>query len=173
MILREKHKNNVDCAMGYGRCEPERMLLAGGDAMTLIPIVVEQPAAVSGPTTYIPGLGRQDRLIGGIDDSMANPVIAQMRFQGEDPDKDINLTSIARRVCNPRLRYTIRCSMKPRPHGVGLQPAWQLCCWRPARGQALCSSVFARHDTPAFGGTSGQATDIEIREGDPDQENHP
>jgi len=31
MILKEKHKNNVDCGEGCGRRESERMLLAGGD----------------------------------------------------------------------------------------------------------------------------------------------
>jgi len=140
-------------------------------AMTLIPIVVEQTSR--GERAYdIYSRLLKDRIVfigGPIDDSMANLVIAQMLFlQGEDPDKDINLyvNSPGGSVTSGLAIYDTMQYVKPQVSTVCVGLAASMAAVLLAAGTkgkryALPYSRVMIHQ-PA-GGTSGQATDIEIQ----------
>jgi ATP-dependent Clp protease protease subunit len=140
-------------------------------AMTLIPIVVEQTSR--GERAYdIYSRLLKDRIVfigGPIDDSMANLVIAQMLFlQGEDPDKDINLyvNSPGGSVTSGLAIYDTMQYVKPQVSTVCVGLAASMAAVLLAAGAkgkryALPYSRIMIHQ-PA-GGTSGQATDIEIQ----------
>jgi len=140
-------------------------------AMTLIPIVVEQTSR--GERAYdIYSRLLKDRIVfigGPIDDSMANLVIAQMLFlQGEDPDKDINLyvNSPGGSVTSGLAIYDTMQYVKPQVSTVCVGLAASMAAVLLAAGArgkryALPYSRVMIHQ-PA-GGTSGQATDIEIQ----------
>ncbi len=139
--------------------------------MTLIPIVVEQTSR--GERAYdIYSRLLKDRIVfigGPIDDSMANLVIAQMLFlQGEDPDKDINLyvNSPGGSVTSGLAIYDTMQYVKPQVSTVCVGLAASMAAVLLAAGTkgkryALPYSRVMIHQ-PA-GGTSGQATDIEIQ----------
>ena len=139
--------------------------------MTLIPIVVEQTSR--GERAYdIYSRLLKDRIVfigGPIDDSMANLVIAQMLFlQGEDPDKDINLyvNSPGGSVTSGLAIYDTMQYVKPQVSTVCVGLAASMAAVLLAAGArgkryALPYSRVMIHQ-PA-GGTSGQATDIEIQ----------
>ncbi len=139
--------------------------------MTLIPIVVEQTSR--GERAYdIYSRLLKDRIVfigGPIDDSMANLVIAQMLFlQGEDPDKDINLyvNSPGGSVTSGLAIYDTMQYVKPQVSTVCVGLAASMAAVLLAAGAkgkryALPYSRIMIHQ-PA-GGTSGQATDIEIQ----------
>ncbi|HAI87045.1 MAG TPA: ATP-dependent Clp endopeptidase proteolytic subunit ClpP [Firmicutes bacterium] len=139
--------------------------------MTLIPIVVEQTSR--GERAYdIYSRLLKDRIVfigGPIDDSMANLVIAQMLFlQGEDPDKDINLyvNSPGGSVTSGLAIYDTMQYVKPQVSTVCVGLAASMAAVLLAAGakgkrHALPYSRVMIHQ-PA-GGTSGQATDIEIQ----------
>ncbi|HNY68621.1 MAG TPA: ATP-dependent Clp endopeptidase proteolytic subunit ClpP, partial [Bacillota bacterium] len=114
----------------------------------------------------------KDRIVfigGPIDDSMANLVIAQMLFlQGEDPDKDINLyvNSPGGSVTSGLAIYDTMQYVKPQVSTVCVGLAASMAAVLLAAGArgkryALPYSRVMIHQ-PA-GGTSGQATDIEIQ----------
>jgi len=137
----------------------------------LIPIVVEQTSR--GERAYdIYSRLLKDRIVfigGPIDDSMANLVIAQMLFlQGEDPDKDINLyvNSPGGSVTSGLAIYDTMQYVKPQVSTVCVGLAASMAAVLLAAGAkgkryALPYSRVMIHQ-PA-GGTSGQATDIEIQ----------
>ena len=139
--------------------------------MTLIPIVVEQTSR--GERAYdIYSRLLKDRIVfigGPFDDSMANLVIAQMLFlQGEDPDKDINLyvNSPGGSVTSGLAIYDTMQYVKPQVSTVCVGLAASMAAVLLAAGAkgkryALPYSRIMIHQ-PA-GGTSGQATDIEIQ----------
>ena len=139
--------------------------------MTLIPIVVEQTSR--GERAYdIYSRLLKDRIVfigGPIDDSMANLVIAQMLFlQGEDPDKDINLyvNSPGGSVTSGLAIYDTMQYVRPQVSTVCVGLAASMAAVLLAAGArgkryALPYSRVMIHQ-PA-GGTSGQATDIEIQ----------
>ena len=139
--------------------------------MTLIPIVVEQTSR--GERAYdIYSRLLKDRIVfigGPIDDSMANLVIAQMLFlQGEDPDQDINLyvNSPGGSVTSGLAIYDTMQYVKPQVSTVCVGLAASMAAVLLAAGAkgkryALPYSRVMIHQ-PA-GGTSGQATDIEIQ----------
>lgn len=139
--------------------------------MTLIPIVVEQTSR--GERAYdIYSRLLKDRIVfigGPIDDGMANLVIAQMLFlQGEDPDKDINLyvNSPGGSVTAGLAIYDTMQYVKPQVSTVCVGLAASMAAVLLAAGAngkryALPYSRIMIHQ-PA-GGTSGQATDIEIQ----------
>ena len=139
--------------------------------MTLIPIVVEQTSR--GERAYdIYSRLLKDRIVfigDPIDDSMANLVIAQMLFlQGEDPDKDINLyvNSPGGSVTSGLAIYDTMQYVKPQVSTVCVGLAASMAAVLLAAGAkgkryALPYSRVMIHQ-PA-GGTSGQATDIEIQ----------
>ena len=139
--------------------------------MTLIPIVVEQTSR--GERAYdIYSRLLKDRIVfigGPIDDSMANLVIAQMLFlQGEDPDKDINLyvNSPGGSVTSGLAIYDTMQYVKPQVSTVCVGLAASMAAVLLAAGAkgkryALPYSRVMIHQ-PA-GGTSGQATDIEVQ----------
>ncbi len=138
--------------------------------MTLVPIVVEQTSR--GERSYdIYSRLLKDRIVfigSGIDDDIANLVIAQLLFlEAEDPDKDINLyiNSPGGYVTAGMAIYDTMQFIKP--------PVATVCIGQAASMAALLLSGGAEGKRTALpnarilihqpmGGTKGQATEIEI-----------
>ncbi len=108
--------------------------------LNLVPIVVEQTSR--GERAYdIYSRLLKERvifLVGGVDDYVANVIVAQMLFlEAENPEKDINLyiNSPGRRRSPPAWRSTTPCSSSSRTSArcaSARPPAWARCCWPPA-----------------------------------------
>jgi len=138
--------------------------------VTLVPIVVEQTSR--GERSYdIYSRLLKDRIVfigSGIDDDIANLVIAQLLFlEAEDPDKDINIyiNSPGGYVTAGMAIYDTMQFIKP--------PVATVCIGQAASMAALLLSGGAEGKRTALpnarilihqpmGGTKGQATEIEI-----------
>ena len=139
--------------------------------MTLVPIVVEQ--SHRGERAYdIYSRLLKDRIIflgTGIDDDVANLAIAQMLFlESEDPDKDINiylnspggLVSAGLAIYDT-MQY-VRCDVSTICMGQAASMGAVLLA-AGARGKRYCLPHARVMIHQPLGGTSGQATDIEIQ----------
>ncbi len=139
--------------------------------MTLVPIVVEQ--SHRGERAYdIYSRLLKDRIIflgTGIDDDVANLAIAQMLFlESEDPDKDINiylnspggLVSAGLAIYDT-MQY-VRCDVSTICMGqAASMGAVLLAAGAKGKRYSLPHARMMIHQP--LGGTSGQATDIEIQ----------
>lgn len=136
----------------------------------LIPMVVEQTNR--GERSYdIYSRLLKDRIIflgSGIDDNVANVVIAQLLFlEAENPDKDINLyiNSPGGSITSGMAIYDTMQLIKPNVSTICVGMAASMGAFLLAAGEkgkrfALPNAEIMIHQ-PA-GGTQGQATDIEI-----------
>jgi len=137
---------------------------------TLVPIVVEQTGR--GERSYdIYSRLLKDRIIflsGGIDDHLANLVIAQMLFlESEDPDKDIHLyiNSPGGVVTAGMAIYDTMQYIKPHVSTICIGQAASMGAMLLASGEkgkrfSLTHSRIMIHQP--LGGFQGQATDIHI-----------
>lgn len=139
----------------------------------LVPMVVEQTNR--GERSYdIYSRLLKDRIIflgGGIDDDVANLVVAQMLFlEAEDPDKDINLYinspggSITAGMAIYDTMQLIRSDVRTICVGMAASMgAFLLAAGAKGKRQALPNAEVLIHQ-PLIGGSglSGQATEIEI-----------
>ena len=138
--------------------------------MNLVPIVVEQTAR--GERSYdIYSRLLKDRIVfigSGIDDDVANLVIAQLLFlEAEDPDKDINLyiNSPGGMVTAGMAIYDTMQFIKPQMATVCIGQAASMAAVLLAGGAhgkrtALPNARILIHQP--MGGARGQATEIEI-----------
>ena len=138
--------------------------------MNLVPIVVEQTAR--GERSYdIYSRLLKDRIVfigSGIDDDVANLVIAQLLFlEAEDPDKDINIyiNSPGGIVTAGMAIYDTMQFIKPQSATVCIGQAASMAAVLLAGGAhgkrtALPNARILIHQP--MGGTRGQATEIEI-----------
>ena len=138
--------------------------------MTLVPIVVEQTAR--GERSYdIYSRLLKDRIVfigSGIDDDVANLVIAQLLFlEAEDPDKDINIyiNSPGGLVTAGMAIYDTMQFIKPQTATVCIGQAASMAAVLLAGGArgkrtALPNARILIHQP--LGGARGQATEIEI-----------
>ncbi len=138
--------------------------------MNLVPIVVEQTAR--GERSYdIYSRLLKDRIVfigSGIDDDVANLVIAQLLFlEAEDPDKDINIyiNSPGGMVTAGMAIYDTMQFIKPQVATVCIGQAASMAAVLLAGGAhgkrtALTNARILIHQP--MGGTRGQATEIEI-----------
>ncbi len=139
--------------------------------MPLIPMVVEQ--SHRGERAYdIYSRLLKDRIIflgSGIDDDVANLIIAQLLFlEAEDPDKDINLyiNSPGGSVTSGLAIYDTMQYVRPDVQTICLgqaasMGAWLLACGAKGKRMALPNSRIMIHQP--MGGFQGQATDIDIQ----------
>ena len=139
--------------------------------MNLVPIVVEQTAR--GERSYdIYSRLLKDRILfigTGIDDDVANLVIAQLLFlEAEDPDKDINIyiNSPGGVVTAGMAIYDTMQFIKPDISTVCLGQAASmaavlLAAGAPGKRTSLPNARIMIHQP--MGGTRGQATDIKIQ----------
>jgi ATP-dependent Clp protease protease subunit len=139
--------------------------------MTLVPIVVEQTSR--GERSYdIYSRLLKDRIVfigTGIDDDVANLVIAQLLFlEAEDPDKDINIyiNSPGGSVTAGLAIYDTMRFIKPSISTICLGQAASMAAVLLAGGTAgkrtsLPNARIMIHQP--MGGTRGQATDIKIQ----------
>ncbi len=109
-------------------------------ALNLVPMVVEQTSR--GERAYdIYSRLLKERvifLVGGVDDHVANVIVAQMLFlEAENPEKDISLyiNSPGGVVTAGMAIYDTMQYIKPdAARSVSARrPAWARCCWRRAR----------------------------------------
>jgi ATP-dependent Clp protease protease subunit len=138
--------------------------------MTLVPIVVEQTSR--GERSYdIYSRLLKDRIVfigSGIDDEVANLVIAQLLFlEAEDPDKDVNLyiNSPGGYVTAGMAIYDTMQFVKPQVATVCIGQASSMAAVLLAGGAvgkrtALPNARVLIHQP--MGGAKGQATEIEI-----------
>jgi len=138
--------------------------------MTLVPIVVEQTSR--GERSYdIFSRLLKDRIVfigSGIDDEVANLVIAQLLFlEAEDPDKDVNLyiNSPGGYVTAGMAIYDTMQFVKPQVATVCIGQASSMAAVLLAGGTAgkrtaLPNARVLIHQP--MGGAKGQATEIEI-----------
>lgn len=138
--------------------------------MNLIPMVVEQTSR--GERSYdIYSRLLKDRIIflgSGIDDNVANSVVAQLLFlAAEDPDKDINLyiNSPGGSITAGMAIYDTMQFIKPDVSTICIgmaasMGAFLLAAGAPGKRIALPNSEVMIHQP--LGGARGQATDIEI-----------
>jgi ATP-dependent Clp protease protease subunit len=138
--------------------------------MTLVPIVVEQTSR--GERSYdIFSRLLKDRIVfigSGIDDDVANLVIAQLLFlEAEDPDKDVNLyiNSPGGYVTAGMAIYDTMQFVKPQVATVCIGQASSMAAVLLAGGTAgkrtaLPNARVLIHQP--MGGAKGQATEIEI-----------
>jgi ATP-dependent Clp protease protease subunit len=138
--------------------------------MNLVPIVVEQTSR--GERSYdIFSRLLKDRIVfigSGVDDDVANLVIAQLLFlEAEDPDKDVNLyiNSPGGYVTAGMAIYDTMQFIKPQVATVCIGQASSMAAVLLAGGAAgkrtaLPNARILIHQP--MGGTKGQATDIEI-----------
>ena len=138
--------------------------------MNYVPIVIEQSSR--GERSYdIYSRLLKDRIVfvtGEIDDMMANAVIAQLLFlESEDPDKDIYLyiNSPGGIISSGMAIYDTMQYIKPDVSTICMGMAASmasvlLAAGAPGKRYALPNSRVMIHQP--LGGTSGQATDIEI-----------
>jgi ATP-dependent Clp protease protease subunit len=138
--------------------------------MNLVPIVVEQTSR--GERSYdIFSRLLKDRIVfigSGIDDDVANLVIAQLLFlEAEDPDKDVNLyiNSPGGYVTAGMAIYDTMQFVKPQVATVCIGQASSMAAVLLAGGAAgkrtaLPNARVLIHQP--MGGTKGQATEIEI-----------
>ena len=138
--------------------------------MNLVPIVVEQTSR--GERSYdIFSRLLKDRIVfigSGIDDEIANLVIAQLLFlEAEDPDKDVNLyiNSPGGYVTAGMAIYDTMQFIKPQVATVCIGQASSMAALLLAGGAAgkrtaLPNARILIHQP--MGGTKGQATEIEI-----------
>ena len=105
----------------------------------------------------------------GIDDNVANIIVAQLLFlDAEDPERDIfmYINSPGRQRVRRAWRSTTPCSTCARPcprSAWAWPPPWARSCWRPAttgKRNALPNSRIMIHQPS--GGSQGTAADIEI-----------
>jgi ATP-dependent Clp protease protease subunit len=139
--------------------------------MPLIPMVVEQ--SHRGERAYdIYSRLLKDRIIflgSGIDDDVANLIIAQLLFlEAEDPDKDINvyINSPGGSVTAGLAIYDTMQYVRPDVQTICLgqaasMAAWLLACGADGKRMALPNSRIMIHQP--MGGFQGQATDIDIQ----------
>ena len=139
--------------------------------MPLIPMVVEQ--SHRGERAYdIYSRLLKDRIIflgSGIDDDVANLIIAQLLFlEADDPDKDINvyINSPGGSVTAGLAIYDTMQYVRPDVQTICLgqaasMAAWLLACGAEGKRMALPNSRIMIHQP--MGGTQGQASDIEIQ----------
>ena len=139
--------------------------------MPLIPMVVEQ--SHRGERAYdIYSRLLKDRIIflgSGIDDDVANLIIAQLLFlEAEDPDKDINvyINSPGGSVTAGLAIYDTMQYVRPDVQTICLgqaasMAAWLLACGAEGKRMALPNSRIMIHQP--MGGFQGQATDIDIQ----------
>jgi ATP-dependent Clp protease protease subunit len=139
--------------------------------MPLIPMVVEQ--SHRGERAYdIYSRLLKDRIIflgSGIDDDVANLIIAQLLFlEAEDPDKDVNLyiNSPGGSVTAGLAIYDTMQYVRPDVQTICLgqaasMAAWLLACGADGKRMALPNSRIMIHQP--MGGFQGQATDIDIQ----------
>ena len=132
-------------------------------ALNLVPMVVEQTSR--GERAYdIYSRLLKERvifLVGGIDDYMANVVVAQLLFlEAENPEKDISLyiNSPGGIVTAGMAIYDTMQYIKPDVSTICVGQAASmgallLACRR--QGQALCAAEFAGDDPPAAGWLPG------------------
>jgi ATP-dependent Clp protease protease subunit len=141
------------------------------EPMPLIPMVVEQ--SHRGERAYdIYSRLLKDRIIflgSGIDDDVANLVIAQLLFlEAEDPDKDVfvYINSPGGSVTSGLAIYDTMQYVRPDVQTICLgqaasMGAWLLACGAPGKRHALPNSRIMIHQP--MGGFQGQATDIDIQ----------
>jgi len=139
--------------------------------MPLIPMVVEQ--SHRGERAYdIYSRLLKDRIIflgSGIDDDVANLIIAQLLFlEADDPDKDINvyINSPGGSVTAGLAIYDTMQYVRPDVQTICLgqaasMAAWLLACGAEGKRIALPNSRIMIHQP--MGGFQGQATDIDIQ----------
>ncbi|MBW2235618.1 MAG: ATP-dependent Clp endopeptidase proteolytic subunit ClpP [Deltaproteobacteria bacterium] len=139
--------------------------------MPLIPMVVEQ--SHRGERAYdIYSRLLKDRIIflgSGIDDDVANLIIAQLLFlEADDPDKDINvyINSPGGSVTAGLAIYDTMQYVRPDVQTICLgqaasMAAWLLACGAEGKRMALPNSRIMIHQP--MGGFQGQATDIDIQ----------
>jgi len=140
-------------------------------ALNLVPIVVEQTAR--GERSYdIYSRLLKDRIVfvvGGIDDYMANVVVAQLLFlESENPDKEISLyiNSPGGIVTAGLSIYDTMQFIKPDVSTICLGQAasmGSLLLAGGAKGKRYCLPHSRIMIHQPSGGTQGQATDIEIQ----------
>jgi ATP-dependent Clp protease protease subunit len=139
--------------------------------MTLIPMVIEQNQRGERAFDIYSRLLR-DRIVflgSGIDDDVANVVIAQLLFlESEDPDKDVHLyiNSPGGSVTAGLAIYDTMQYIGPEITTICLgqaasMGAWLLAAGAPGKRLALPNSRIMIHQP--MGGTQGQASDIEIQ----------
>jgi len=139
--------------------------------MPLIPMVVEQNHR--GERAYdIYSRLLKDRIIflgSGVDDDVANLIIAQLLFlEADDPDKDIHLyiNSPGGSVTAGLAIYDTMQYVRPDVQTICLgqaasMAAWLLACGSPGKRMALPNSRIMIHQP--WGGFQGQAADIDIQ----------
>jgi len=123
------------------------------------------PGAVSVPTISIaPAEGARDFPVGPINDRWGNYRAQLLFLESENPTRTSTCTPLARGSVSAGWRCTTRCSHQPDVSTLctASRPAGRLPARGRHQGQALLPAEFARHDPPASGGFSGQASDIEI-----------
>jgi ATP-dependent Clp protease protease subunit len=139
--------------------------------MTLIPMVIEQSQRGERAFDIYSRLLR-DRIVflgSGIDDDVANVVIAQLLFlEAEDPDKDVHLyiNSPGGSVTAGLAVYDTMQYIGPEITTICLgqaasMGAWLLAAGAPGKRMGLPNSRIMIHQP--MGGTQGQASDIEIQ----------
>jgi len=139
--------------------------------MTLIPMVIEQNQRGERAFDIYSRLLR-DRIVflgSGIDDDVANVVIAQLLFlEAEDPDKDVHLyiNSPGGSVTAGLAIYDTMQYIGPEITTICLgqaasMGAWLLAAGAPGKRLCLPNSRIMIHQP--MGGTQGQASDIEIQ----------
>ena len=139
--------------------------------MTLIPMVIEQSQRGERAFDIYSRLLR-DRIVflgSGIDDDVANVVIAQLLFlESEDPDKDVHLyiNSLGGSVTAGLAIYDTMQYIGPEITTICLgqaasMGAWLLAAGAPGKRLGLPNSRIMIHQP--MGGTQGQASDIEIQ----------
>ncbi|MGP4040675.1 ATP-dependent Clp endopeptidase proteolytic subunit ClpP [Gracilibacillus sp. D59] len=138
--------------------------------MNLIPTVIEQTNR--GERAYdIYSRLLKDRIImlgSGIDDNVANSIVAQMLFlAAEDPDKDISLyiNSPGGSITAGMAIYDTMQFIKPNVSTICIgmaasMGAFLLAAGEPGKRYALPNSEVMIHQP--LGGTQGQASDIQI-----------
>jgi len=139
--------------------------------MALIPMVIEQSARGERSFDIYSRLLR-DRIVflgHGVDDDIANLVIAQLLFlEAEDPEKEIFLyiNSPGGSVTAGLAIYDTMQYVRPDVSTICLgqaasMGAWLLAAGAPGKRMALPNSRIMIHQP--MGGTQGQATDIDIQ----------
>jgi ATP-dependent Clp protease protease subunit len=139
--------------------------------MTLIPMVIEQSQRGERAFDIYSRLLR-DRIVflgSGIDDDVANVVIAQLLFlEAEDPDQDVHLyiNSPGGSVTAGLAVYDTMQYIGPEITTICLgqaasMGAWLLAAGAPGKRMGLPNSRIMIHQP--MGGTQGQASDIEIQ----------
>jgi len=139
--------------------------------VTLVPIVIEQSSRGERAFDIYSRL-LKDRIIflgGGIDDNIADLVVAQLLFlEGQDPEKDIDLyinspggsvtAGLAIYDTIQHIRSDVKTICMGQASSMG---ALLLACGSSGKRMALPSSRVLIHQP--WGGVSGQASDISIQ----------